>query len=341
MKKLIRQFLVKNTNSKTINIKDKLPKSNIANQELYYKILSFGKKNPNKIFYVIQRAGGGGMFSNLNYVLHHLYISDKLGFIPVIDMENYKTYYNESLSVNGTKNSWNYYFEPVSKYSLKEVYSSQRVIITDGKTRGNFLFDGYDKLSFDHKKIFYKFVKIKKSLINEKNNFIKKNFKNKKILGIHFRGTDQKTAQRHPLPATKKQIINLIDSLDKKHNYDKIFLATEEKDYYDLLKKRYPNLIHYSKHYTKKRNIFFEDRKGIRFQLGKEVIIDMMLLSNVDHLIGVRSNVVLAAKYFSKKKIKYFEIKNGFNSNNLFIANIKWYLKSVLPHFLGGFKIKF
>ena len=58
--------------------------------------------------------------------------------------------------------------------------------------------------------------------------------KNKKILGIHFRGTDQKTAPRHPLPATKKQMTNLIDSLNSKHNYDKIFLATEEKDYHDF-----------------------------------------------------------------------------------------------------------
>ena len=111
--------------------------SKILNNTPKYNIHSFGPKNKDKIFYIIQRAGGGGMFSNLNYVLHHLLISDKLGFVPVVDMENYKTFYNENININGTKNSWNYYFEPVSKYSLKEVYSSKQVIITDGKTRGN------------------------------------------------------------------------------------------------------------------------------------------------------------------------------------------------------------
>ena len=35
------------------------------------------------------------MFSNLNYIIHHLYIADKLGFIPIIDMENYLAIYNK------------------------------------------------------------------------------------------------------------------------------------------------------------------------------------------------------------------------------------------------------
>mgnify|MGYP001193972203 CR=1 FL=1 len=53
-----------------------------GHQELQF--FSFGKKNDDKIFYVIQRKIGGGLFSNLLYVLNHLVISEKFNFIPVI-----------------------------------------------------------------------------------------------------------------------------------------------------------------------------------------------------------------------------------------------------------------
>ncbi len=35
---------------------------------------SFGKINQNKIFYVIKRTPGAGMFSNLTFVMNHLLI---------------------------------------------------------------------------------------------------------------------------------------------------------------------------------------------------------------------------------------------------------------------------
>ncbi len=336
MKEFLRKYLINRRDAKINLNKKKIKKSISENEKLYYKVLSYGKKNPKKIFYVIQRSPGGGMFSNLNYVLHHLYIAQKLNFIPVVDMENYFTLYNEKTSIKGIKNSWNYYFEPVSKYSLEEVYSSKNVIITDGKTRGNYCFDSFENLNTEHRQIFKKFIKIKKFLIKEKDRFYKKNFINKNILGVHFRGTDYKNRERHPYPATKIQMLNLIHKLNNKYKYDKIFLVTEEKKYLEFLKNEFPNLIYYSKNFTKKNNIFFEKSKKIRYEIGKENIIDMLLLSSLKHIIGVNSNVIAAAKYFSSKNIKIFMINNGYNSKNIFIASFKWYLKKILPKFLGG-----
>ena len=56
---------------------------------------SFGKLNQDKIFYVIKRTPGAGMFSNITFVLNHLKICEKYGFIPVIEMQNFLTIYNE------------------------------------------------------------------------------------------------------------------------------------------------------------------------------------------------------------------------------------------------------
>ena len=71
---------------------------------------NYGNSNPTKYFYIIRRAPGAGFFSNLNFVIHHLLICDNLKMIPVIDMENFQTFYNCKDKILGTFNSWNYYF---------------------------------------------------------------------------------------------------------------------------------------------------------------------------------------------------------------------------------------
>ena len=85
--------------------------------ELEYK--SFGHLNKDKIFYIIRRYPSAGLFSNITFILNHLRVCDKANFIPIIDMENYPTLYNENKIIKKTKNSWEYYFENLNKYSLK------------------------------------------------------------------------------------------------------------------------------------------------------------------------------------------------------------------------------
>ena len=63
-----------------------------------FNIISFGNKNPNKIFYIIRRDPGAGLFSNVTVVLNHIMICKKFNFIPVVDMENFSTIYNEKYS---------------------------------------------------------------------------------------------------------------------------------------------------------------------------------------------------------------------------------------------------
>ena len=51
--------------------------------------------NPDKIFYIIKRTPGTGLFSNVLFVLNHLIKAKKLGYIPFVDMQNFHTIYNE------------------------------------------------------------------------------------------------------------------------------------------------------------------------------------------------------------------------------------------------------
>ena len=170
----IKKFIRFNINKKRSNI-DKTIKFNntlLNRTNLTYFIRSFGNKNKNKTFYVIQREGKGGLFSNLLLVLNHLLYCDKMKFIPVIDFKNFPTVYSEY-----NENSWEYYWEPVSKYSLDEVYKSNRVIFCNENKRTTRYFKDIKK---KHLLVFKKYIKIKPHIISEAEKFLKKNKFNKK-----------------------------------------------------------------------------------------------------------------------------------------------------------------
>ena len=87
---------------------------------------------------------------------------------------------------------------------------------------------------------------------------ILKKFKNKKVLGIHFRGTSYKRSAGHPLPATKKQMFELTNKLLDENDIDNI-LVTEEKEYLDFFKKKYGNkLIYLKSSYRSNKNDAFK-----------------------------------------------------------------------------------
>ena len=198
-------------------------------------IEKFGDLNKDKTFYVIKRTPGTGLFSNVVFVLNHLKIAKQNGFIPVVDMKNFKTIYNERKKINNIENSWNYYFENVSNFTLDEVYKSNRVIIVSDKFFSHFIYDMENK---NISNLINEFIFIKKNFIKISDNFRKKFF-GKKTLGVHFRGTSYKQSPGHPLPATKEQMVRLVKKILEKDNIDKIFLSTEEKDYLSLLKKNF------------------------------------------------------------------------------------------------------
>ncbi len=337
MKKLFLNFILSSRKRLFLVKKNKIFKS-LENQP-NYKLIKFGDKNKNKLFYVIKRFRGGGFFSNLLFVLNHLIISDKFNSIPVVDMENFSNFYTEPNKINNTKNVWEYLFYPVSRYSLKEVYKSNNVIFSDDLFYKNMSKNYIDK-KMELKKIFKKYIKIKKKYILESEDFVKKNFLKKKVLAVHWRGTDHKVLPGHPMPPTKKQIFSIVDKLIKVKKFNKIFLITEEKKNFDTFVEKYGNLVSFYKSFRTNNRKEFDNfnRKNHKFRLAKESLIEVLILSKLNYLICSRSNISEIAVMISNKKFKIHNIDNGFNSNNLIISLFKWHFKSILPYNLGGFK---
>lgn len=307
-------------------------------QQSKFTVQKLGKKNPNKIFYIISRTPGAGLFSNVIFVLHHLDIAEKKKFIPVVDMQNFPNFYNEAQKIENTFNSWNYYFDPVSKYKLKDIYKSKKVVFAHNKITKKYNYSVCEKKKFLN--LFKKYIKVRKKHLLKINKIRKDYFNiNKKIVGIHFRGTSFKTSAGHTFPATLKQIKNVINKLIEK-KYEKIFLCTEEKKYFDILNKVYKNKVLFLNTYRSNTNNAFKiyPRKNHRYRLGKEILFETILLSNCDMFVYIQSNVSEFVKMFNvNKNQKRICINNGFNSKNEYIASWLWYFKKSLPSFLGGF----
>ena len=103
---MIKNYILKllTENRKHIYIKTYSKVNKIIKKLNKYYIHSFGNKNSNKVFYVIRRSPGAGFFSNLILVLNHLKICEKKKYIPIVDMENFVTVYNERQKINNTFN---------------------------------------------------------------------------------------------------------------------------------------------------------------------------------------------------------------------------------------------
>lgn len=312
----------------------------IKESDIDLNFCKFGKKNPKKIFYIIRRTPGAGFFSNLIYVLNHIKIADSNKFIPIVDMKNFITIYNEKEKVKKNKNAWEYYFKNLNQYNLSEIYKSQKVILTGNKFTKDF---NHIISTKEYRKLFYKYFKIKKYFLIIAKKFVEKNFKKEKILAIHYRGTSYKTSANHPFPATIKQANIYINFLIKKYKYTKIFLCTEDMEFFNFMKKKYKDKLLFLNSYRSFKDDSFKiyPRKFHRYKLGKEILLEALIMSNCDGFLHSKTNVSEFVKFIDEKnKINFFTLDNGLNSSNEYIAKWLWYYKYFMPYYFGGFKVK-
>jgi len=342
LKKKIYIFIYNSQKRSIIKKKNKCHKIELVKKNYFdLQFFNFGKKNKDKIFYIIQRKKGGGFFSNLIYVINHLIIADKLKFIPFVDMENFETYYSEKNKINNTYNSWEYYFKQVSSYSAKEIYSSKNVIISSNEFKKNF-YQRFDPNNKNIKKIFNKYIFINNKFKNIISNFIQKNNINKDTtLGVHWRGTDHKFLPNHPSPPNKKQITEKVDFLLKKFNFKNIFLITEDPLYLQIMKKKYKNKIKFYNSFRSSKTKDFStfNRKNHRYLLGVESLCEALTMSNLTNIVCSESHISDFA-IFKSDYLKYniYRIYNGRNSKSLFLNFLKFKIQCFLPSFFWGYK---
>lgn len=307
--------------------------SDFLSHELYFYIKRFGAK-----YYVIRRPElGAGFFSNYWWVMGHVVFANKLGYIPVVDMKNYRTLYSEDVPIDGELNAWNYYFEDVGGISIDDVYASNKFVLSEERPLnkyGNKYCDSvYRFPTKDTIKFYYpivkKYMRIKKPLVEKfEKSWEKSVTKEDKVLGIHVRGTDMRNNLGHPVPAEISRYIEKTKIIiSENREITKIFLASDEEDTITTFiteLSEYPVHIFYNNAFRggneeiagKKIGIHetkvVEARNLHKYRLGLEVLNDAYFLMKSDFLLCGYSNITNVAIIWNNDNYKdVFCISDG------------------------------
>ncbi len=275
-------------------------------------------------YYVIYRtAGGAGFFSNYMWVLGHVIMARRLGYIPVVDMERYLTLYSEEEPIDGIRNAWNYYFENVGEITLEQAYESGSYVMgrdmplhkyEEKFCTGTYRFPTRKAVSY-YAPIIEQHIRIKKELRQDFAAEWSKQVGERVgeqglVLGVHVRGTDMKNNLGHPMPADVRTYLRYVhETLEKDSRITKIFLATDENDVKQGFEEEFRETkwtlfvnpafrVWDSKeerktgiHETKIEN----PRERHKYLMGKEVLMDAWFLSRCDYLVCGHSNITNVA----------------------------------------------
>lgn len=214
---------------------------------------SFGKKNGDRLFYVIRCPQENmGLFALVNYVVSHIFIAEKLNAEPVVDWKYYPNKYISSDDTIGKQNEWEYYFKQCTDISLDDVYRSKNVILSSGISdigSKREILD--DELLSRGREVYQKYIVLSEYCQKRLNEEISKlSIQNKRVLGVKCRGTDFANAspQFHAKCPGFKQTVDIIDEKEAEWgSFDLIYLATEDQKILEAMIQKYGQRLCYSK----------------------------------------------------------------------------------------------
>ena len=233
-------------------------------------------------------------------MLDYIVYAESLGYIPIVDMKyHYNQYFKDGRMYKD--NAWEYFFKQPAGYSIDDLTDDAEIKMSlrwpidpeFSLTKTNLYAD------MDNNRIKYQKYFDKIQYAPDIKNYLESNYKKiigdeTEILGILCRGTDYLNIRPygHAIQPDPQTVINKAKELLKKYNYKKIWLATEDADIYDMFKKEFKDILIENPQYryrnTKDKVLsqVFVDRKDHNYNLGKEYLLTMYILSKCKYFIG-------------------------------------------------------
>lgn len=278
------------------------------------RIKTFGKQNELLNFFVIRRRPPGwGFFSNVFFVLQGIIYAEKNNYIPVVDMENYwMAELNESREINGTRNSWCYFFEQISPYSLVDVYKSKNVTLSDGHS----ILESDHWLSLKNPKLFSdaaylekigdlikKYLFMNEPTLNEYQNLKEElNWNSADFLGVFIRGT----GYYEYIPGIEgkwtnfENLVNEIFKILRDNKLKQIYVSTEDFRIYQRLTQKLtsfsvvPSIRYRSdlniQEWLSSQKLTYDNGILPGYEATKKYVMEIYLLSECNNLIVTPSN---------------------------------------------------
>lgn len=296
--------------------------------------------------YVIQqRAYGRGLLSLASSVVCHIHVAQRYVLSPFVDLSRHYNEYSDKeyeAQLSGClSNPWEYFFKPVSPLSNQDVINSELCLESSlGFPRG------YPRKMLisqvqDLRDIAEKHLRPVDEIQREVDGAFKQLSSDGPVLGVHFRGQEQKTTPYHPLSPTSWQIFAAIDRALDQHGFARIFLATEDLDCLETLRGRYGDRLLSLPHFRTRSPVNayrINPRSMHRYLLGREILTDTLLLSRCQGLVSSTSNVTEVARAINNGRyVMDLVIDNGLNVHNPLLARHLWGIKNALPARFGGF----
>lgn len=132
------------------------------------------------------------------------------------------------------------------------------------------------------------YIKLKPHVQNKIDKFVEEKFKNKKVLGVHFRGTDH--------PEKKKAVEYMQPIKDMLVDYDVLFVSSDDHERFRLAEVAFKNkIVSYESIRSNKNGIPLHSHPydprynrnntpEYQYKIGEDVIIEAFLMSKVNFL---------------------------------------------------------
>lgn len=283
-----------------------------------------GEKNDDRRFLYISvgekddhsDASTTGFFALLmKYGLQRLDFADKYNLEPYI-FWGPDTPYAEDISIYEKTNVFEYYFENITKQTKEEILSSKfvckscasHVLSLTGRYRDSIYEQEEDEL-IRYAYLYRKYIKLNyqtQKYINENVNWI---LKEKKTLGVHYRGIEWSNLKGHPIPPSLDEYFDIISKCLEEDRYEQIFLATESEDTVMAFKEKFGEKVVLYTDVARTKSgstqlvIFNDNQKSIqykRYNMGLEVLRDAYTLVACRGFIGGISQVSYAVRYIKR-----------------------------------------
>jgi len=279
-----------------------------------------------------------GFFVNFARTLNHIHYCSLHDKTPIAYWDNASSYWSNE-GYNGSKNVWEYYFEPISNqtyergdpirlascsenfsvfWDMHQYIDNIKVCTPEEKkaflnitnrkinhywnapTDGRHLYNKNFR-SFVKKELIDPYIKIKPCIQEKIDSFFSQNMAGKKTIGIHLRGKHMVYPAKQILPYVPvKTILEIANKLADQNT--QFFVATDQLS---LLKEAQSSL--------KGKVIFYEDiersnqptliyipgGEKVHPKLGEDVLIEAQLLSKCDFLVHTISTVSTCVLYFN------------------------------------------
>lgn len=197
-------------------------------------------------------------------------------------------------------NWWTYFFEPI--YVGNDEGLDYTFTFEDHRALAH---DGFHMPRQRAHELISKYIKVLPHIQNKVDRYVKEQFQDAYVIGVHHRGTDKITEMPLvPYEKTAQALAAVIKNLPKEQASNlKIYVATDDSNFLKFISSLYPDRVIFSDFIRSENDrplhIGNDDKYGSIYQKGEEALVDCLLLSRCNYLIRPWSSLSIVADHFN------------------------------------------